>query len=84
MSRIIAACRNNPDNDQGTRDFCEKFFMRLQPENIQQILKVQNFNSLNKLRNFTNQFHSQMVAHYFYQNRTTTSRYKYLADQVDE
>ena len=24
MSRIIAACRNNPDDDQGTRDFCEK------------------------------------------------------------
>ena len=45
MLRIIAACCNNPNNDQGTRDFCEKIFMRLQPENIQQILKAQNFNS---------------------------------------
>ena len=45
MSRIIAACRNNLDNDQETRDFCEKIFMRLQPENIEQILKAQNFNS---------------------------------------
>ena len=57
MSRIIAACRNNPDNDQGTHDFCEKIFMRLQPENIQQILKAQNFNSLNELGKFTNRFH---------------------------
>ena len=84
MSRIIAACRNNPDNDQGTRDFCEKIFMRLQPENIQQILKAQNFNSLNELGNFTNRFHSQIVAHCFDQNRTTTSEFKYLADKVDE
>ena len=29
MSRIIAACRNNPDNDQGTRDFCEKILYAL-------------------------------------------------------
>ena len=40
MSRIIAACRNNPDNDRGIRDYCEKIFIRLQPENIQQILKA--------------------------------------------
>ena len=58
--------------------------MRLQPENIQQILKAQNFNSLNELRNFTNRFHSQIVAHYFGQNRTTTGEFKYLADKVDE
>ena len=74
MSRIIAACRSNPDNDQGTRDFREKIFMRLQPENIQQILKAQNFNSLKELENFTNRFHSQIV----------TSKLKYLADKVDE
>ena len=52
MLRIIAACRNNPDNDQETGDFCEKIFMRLHPENIQQILKAQNFNSLKKTRKF--------------------------------
>ena len=62
----------------------KKFFMRLQPENIQQILKAQNFNSLNELRKFTNRFHSQIVAQYFDQNRTTTSEFKYLADKVDE
>ena len=84
MSRVIAACRNKPDNDQGTREFCEKIFMRLQPENVQQILKAQNFNSLNELGNFTNRFHSQIVSHYFDQNRTTTNEFKYLADKVDE
>ena len=84
MSHIIAACRNNLDNDEGTRDFCEKIFMCLQPENIQQILKAQNFNSFNELGNFTNRFHSQIVAHYFDQNRTITSEFKYLADKVDE
>ena len=62
----------------------KKFFMRLQPENIQQILKAQNFNSLNELGKYTNRFHSQIVAQYFDQNRTTTSEFKYLADKVDE
>ena len=39
---------------------------------------------LNKLGNFTNRFHSQIVAHYFDQNRTTTSEFKHLAVKVDE
>ena len=61
-----------------------KNFMCLQPENIQQILKAQNFNSLNKLGNFTNPFYSQIAAHYFNKNRTTTSKLKFLANKVDE
>ena len=69
--RHIAACRSNPENDQETRDFCEKNFIRLQPENIQQILKVQNFNSFNELKNFTNQSHRQIFAHCFDKHRTT-------------
>ena len=34
MSRLIASCRNKPDNDQVTRDVIERTFIRLQPESI--------------------------------------------------
>ena len=40
MSRLIASCRNKPDNDQGTRDVIERTFIRLQPKSIQNILKA--------------------------------------------
>ena len=69
--RLIAACRSNPEIVQKTRDICEKIFICLQAENIQEILKAQNFNLFNELRSFTNRSHRQIVAHCFDEQRTT-------------
>ena len=43
MSCIIDAYPSNSDTDQGTRDSCEKIFMRIQPQNIQLMFKSSKF-----------------------------------------
>ena len=60
MLRLTAVCRSNPNFDAGTHDLIERTFIHLQPENVQNILKAQNFVSLHELGIFANRLHSQI------------------------
>ena len=84
MSRLIAICRNKPENDQGTRDIIERTFIRLQPENIQNILKAQTFDSLHDLGTFTNRFHGQINLNNLNENETTKQNFEHLTNKIDE
>ena len=55
---MISTCRTNPEQDQGTRDLVEHTFIQLHSENIQNILKAQNFETLHDLGNFANRYHN--------------------------
>ena len=53
MARLISTYCMNPEQDQGTRDLVERNFTQLHFENIQNVLKAQNFETFLDLASFT-------------------------------
>ena len=62
----------------------ERTFIRLQPENIQNILKAQTFDSLHDLGTFTNRFHGQINLNNLNENETTKQNFEHLTNKIDE
>ena len=84
MAQMISTCRMNPEQDQGTRDLVERTFIQLHSENIQNILKAQNFESLHDLGNFANQYHNQIICGNFYDTASTKNEITQLSNKIDK
>ena len=84
MARMISTCRMNPEQDQGTRDLVERTFIQLHSENIQNILKAQNFDTLHDLGNVANRYHNQINCGNFYDTASTKNEITQLSNKIDE
>ena len=84
MARIISTCRMNPEQDQSTRDLVEHTFIQLHSENMQNILKAQNFGTLHDLGNFANRYHNQINCGNFYDTASTKNKITQLSNKIDE
>ena len=84
MARMISTCRMNPEQDQGTRDLVERTFIQLHSENIQNILKAQNFDILHDLGNFANQYHNQINCGHFCNTASTKNEITQLSNKINE
>ena len=73
-----------PEQDQGTRDLVERTFNQLHSENIQNILKAQNFETFHDVENFASRYHNQINCDNFYSAASTKNEIRQLSNKIDE
>ena len=82
MARLIATCRKNPKHDQGTQDLVERTFIQSHPENIQNILDAQNFETLLDFGSFANGNKTNFGN--FYDLASTKNEITQLSNEINE